>query len=128
MRLSHILKNEEILSLEKPRDVEIARPLADASRIRQNDVFFLENPFAENALFLACQAHRGDACAIVTRRGGRYRIGRFPIPVIEVENVRQSYALAWSRYENSPEDALRLLAVTGHRCSNLLIDILGVRF
>ncbi len=113
MRLSHILKNEEILSLEKPQDKEIARPLADAAKIRQNDVFFLENPFSENGPFLAIQAYQNGASAIVTRRGGTYRIGKFPAPVIEVENVRKAYALAWSRYENKPQSLLRLLAVTG---------------
>ena len=50
MRLSHMLKNEEILSLEKPKDTEVARPIADAARIRENDVFFCENAFSESGL------------------------------------------------------------------------------
>jgi UDP-N-acetylmuramoyl-L-alanyl-D-glutamate--2,6-diaminopimelate ligase len=113
MRLSHMLKNEEILSLEKPKDTEVARPIADAARIRENDVFFCENAFSESGLPSALQAYKNGAALIVTRQGGKYRIGKLPIPIVEVENVRQSYALAWSRYENHPENALRLIAVTG---------------
>ena len=113
MRLSHILKNEEILSLEKPADRKIGKPHADSRKITEGDVFFCEDGFHESGFAYAVRAAEQGASYIVTHRGGARRIGRLPIPVLEVENVRKAYALAWSRYQNEPERSLRLLAVTG---------------
>lgn len=113
MRLSHILKNEEILSLQKPADREIGKPCTDSRKIRERDVFFCEDGFHESGFAYAVRAAEQGASCIVTHRGGARRIGTMPIPVFEVENVRKAYALAWSRYENCPENDLCLLAVTG---------------
>ncbi len=113
MYLSHILKSEEILSLEKPADRKIGKPLADSRNIQEGDVFFCEDGFRESGFAYAVRAAEQGASLIVTHRGGARRIGRLPIPVVEVENVRKSYALAWSRYQDQPEKSLRLLGVTG---------------
>ncbi|MBQ8497496.1 MAG: UDP-N-acetylmuramoyl-L-alanyl-D-glutamate--2,6-diaminopimelate ligase [Clostridia bacterium] len=113
MYLSHIIRNEEILSLQKPSDREIGKPHTDSRKIGEKDVFFCEDGFHESGFAYAVRAAEQGASCIVTHRGGARRIGILPIPVLEVENVRKSYALAWSRYENCPENDLRLLAVTG---------------
>ena len=53
------------------------------------------------------------ASAIVVKKDTR--ISPCPIPVFRVESVRKQYALAWKRYTEEPEKALRLIAVTGRR-------------
>ena len=113
MYLSHILKSEEILSPEKHANTEIAKPIADSRKIEKNDVFFCEDGFYESGFSYAARAVDAGAALIVTEKGGKSRLSALPIPVLEVENVRKSYARAWSRYENEPQNALRLLAVTG---------------
>jgi UDP-N-acetylmuramoyl-L-alanyl-D-glutamate--2,6-diaminopimelate ligase len=113
MYLSHILRSEEILSPEKHANTEIAKPIADSRKIEKNDVFFCEDGFYESGFSYAARAVDAGAALIVTEKGGKSRLSALPIPVLEVENVRKSYARAWSRYENEPQNALRLLAVTG---------------
>ena len=113
MHLSHIIKSEEILSSEKALDPEIGKPQSDFRKLEKNDVFFCEDGFYESGFSYAKKASAQGAVAIVTAPGGIKRIGDISIPVIEVENVRKSYALAWRRYENDPARDLRLIAVTG---------------
>ena len=113
MYLSHILRSEEILSPEKHANTEIAKPIADSRKIEKNDVFFCEDGFYESGFSYAARAVDAGAALIVTEKGGKSRLSALPIPVLEVENVRKSYARAWSRYENEPQNALRLLAGTG---------------
>jgi UDP-N-acetylmuramoyl-L-alanyl-D-glutamate--2,6-diaminopimelate ligase len=113
MHLSHIIKNGEILSPEKPLNTEIGKPQSDFRKLAKNDVFFCEDGFHESGFTYAKHAHEKGAVAIVTALGGAKRIGAVPIPIIEVENVRKSYSLAWCRYENDPARDLRLIAVTG---------------
>lgn len=113
MHLSHIIKAEEILSAEKPLGMEIGKPQTDFRKLEKNGVFFCEDGFYESGFSYAKSAPRKGAAAIVTALGGAKRIGEISIPVIEVENVRKSYSLAWSRYENDPAKDLRLIAVTG---------------
>lgn len=113
MYLSHIIRNEEILSLQKPNDIKIGKPHTDSRKIGEKDVFFCEDGFHESGFAYAVRAAEQGASCIITHRGGARRIGILPVPVLEVENVRKSYALAWSRYENSPEKDLKLFAVTG---------------
>ena len=113
MRLSQILPPDEILSLEKPTDFSVGRPLADSRKIEKQDIFFCEDGFHESGFSYIERALAQGASAIVTHRGGARRIGKLPIPILEVEDVRKSYALAWSRHEGHPENRLRLFAVTG---------------
>ena len=113
MRLSHIIKAEEILSSDQTLDMEIGKPESDFRKLNQNDIFFCEDGFYESGFSYAKKAPAKGAMAIVTALGGTKRIGNISIPVIEVENVRKTYSLAWSRYENDPAKNLRLIAVTG---------------
>ena len=113
MQFSHIIKPEEILFSSKPWDADIGVPRSDFRKLRKGDVFFCEDGFHESGFSYVARAPEKGALAVVTSRGGAKRIGTLPIPVFEVENVRKSYALAWSRYEDHPENALRLIAVTG---------------
>ena len=113
MRLSYIIRPEEILSREKPMHTEIGRPESDFRKLAKNDVFFCDDGFRESGFTYAKEASAKGAAAIVTSPGGAQRIGDISIPVIEVENVRKSYALAWRRYENDPAKGLRLIAITG---------------
>ena len=113
MHLSHIIKSEEILSSEKPLSLEIGKPHADFRKLAKNDIFFCDDGFYESGFSYAKNAPAKGVAAIVTSLGGAKRIGNISIPVIEVENVRKSYSLAWSRYENDPAKDLRLIAVTG---------------
>ena len=113
MHLSYIIRSEEILSSEKPLDTEIGKPQSDFRKLEKNDIFFCEDGFYESGFSYAKKAPAKGAVAIVTAPGGIKRIGEISVPVIEVENVRKSYALAWSRYENDPARDLRLIAVTG---------------
>lgn len=113
MRLSYIIKPEEILSPEKFPDTEIKKPESDFRKLSKNDVFFCEDGFYQSGFSYAQNAPEKGAAAIVTAPGGAKRIGPISVPVIEVENVRKSYSLAWRRYENDPARDLRLIAVTG---------------
>ena len=113
MHLSHIIKPGEILSPEKPPETEIGKPQTDFRKLAKNDVFFCEDGFHESGFTYANRAHEKGAVAIVTAPGGAKRIGDIPIPILEVENVRKSYSLAWCRYEKDPAKDLRLIAVTG---------------
>ncbi|MBQ7308942.1 MAG: UDP-N-acetylmuramoyl-L-alanyl-D-glutamate--2,6-diaminopimelate ligase [Clostridia bacterium] len=113
MRLYQIIKPEELLSLRKPIDKEIGFPRCDAGKIAANDVFFCEDGFRESGFFYVDRAVANGASFIITHRGGARRIGTLTIPILEVEDVRASYALAWSRYENEPASRMRLIAVTG---------------
>lgn len=113
MQFSHIIKPEEILYAEKPFDAEIGVPQSDFRKLKKGDVFFCEDGFHESGFSYVSHASAKGAVAVIAPLGGAKRIGRLSIPVYEVENVRKSYALAWSRYENHPEKDLRLIAVTG---------------
>ena len=113
MRLYQIIKSEEILALKKPNDFEIGKPISDSRKLSENDIFFCEDGFHESGYSYVGRAIAKGASCIVTARGGSYRIGKIPIPVLEVADVRKSYALAWSRFEGCPEKDLRLIAVTG---------------
>lgn len=113
MQFSHIIKPEEILSSQKTWDAEIGIPKSDFQNLKKGDIFFCEDGFHESGFSYVAHAPEKGALAVITSLGGAKRIGTLPIPVIEVENVRKSYALAWSRYENRPEKDLRLIAVTG---------------
>ena len=113
MQFSHIIYPEEILFYTQPWDVEIGIPRSDFRKLQKGDVFFCEDGFHESGFSYVADAPAKGAVAVVTSPGGAKRIGALPIPVLEVENVRKSYALAWSRYENDPADGLRLIAVTG---------------
>ena len=113
MHFSHIIKPEEILSPEKHQDIEIGKPESDFGKLQTNDVFFYEDGFCQSNFTYAKESPAKGAVAIVTSPGGAKQIGSISIPVIEVENVRKSYSLAWRRYENDPQRNLRLIAVTG---------------
>ena len=113
MQFSHIIKPEEILYAEKPFDTEIGVPQSDFRKLKKGDVFFCEDGFQKSGFSYVSRAPGKGAVAVIAPLGGAERIGRLSIPVFEVENVRKSYALAWSRYENHPEKDLRLIAVTG---------------
>ena len=111
MYLSHLIKPEEILSNEALSDTEIGKPVFDLQKLSPKDLFFCEaerdvDGFAKKA------ADKG-AVALVTSREGAKKIGTPSLPIIEVENVRKSYSLAWCRYENEPSRDLRLIAITG---------------
>ena len=113
MHLSYMIKPEEILSSSKALPAEVGKPESDFRKLSENDVFFCEDGFYQSGFSYAKGAPEKGVAAIVTSPGGAKRIGPLPIPVIEVENVRKSYALAWSRRENDPAKDLRLIAVTG---------------
>ena len=113
MRLSHIIKPEEILSAEKPMDLNIGKAESDFRKLTQNDVFFCEDGFHESGFSHVQNAITKGVAAIVTSLGGSKRIGNVAVPIIEVENVRKSYSLAWRRAEGDPAKDLRLIAVTG---------------
>ena len=113
MQFSHIIKPEEILFAEKPFDAEIGVPQSDFRKLQKGDVFFCEDGFHESGFSYVSRASEKGAVAVIVSCGGIERIGKLSVPVLEVENVRKSYALAWSRYENHPEKNLRLIAVTG---------------
>ena len=113
MHLSHIIQPGEIRSPEKIPDIGIGKPESDFRRLSENDVFFCGDGFHESGFDYAKDAPAKGAAAIVTSPGGAKRIGPISIPVIEAENVRKSYSLAWRRYENDPAKDLRLIAVTG---------------
>lgn len=113
MQFSHIIKPEEILFAEKPFDAEIGMPRSDFRKLQKGDVFFCEDGFHESGFSYVSHAPEKGAVAVIVSLGGSKRIGTLSIPVFEVENIRKSYALAWSRYENHPEKELRLIAVTG---------------
>ncbi|MBR5187476.1 MAG: hypothetical protein IKW18_03305, partial [Clostridia bacterium] len=113
MRFSNIITQEEILFAEKPFDSEIGVPKSDFRKLQKGDVFFCEDGFYESGFSYVSAAPEKGAIAVIAPSGGAKRIGTLSIPVFEVENVRKSYALAWSRYENHPEKDLRLIAVTG---------------
>ena len=113
MQLSAIIKPWEIRSPGTLPDPEIGKPESDFRKLSENDVFFCEDGFHQSGFSYAMHAPEKGAVAIVTSPGGAKRIGSVSIPVIEVENVRKSYSLAWSRYENDPARDLRLIAVTG---------------
>ena len=111
MRLSQLIKPEEILSHGAFPNIEIGKPVFDLQKLSSKDLFFCEaerdvDGFAKNA------SEKG-AAALITSHEGAKRIGASPLPVIEVENVRKSYSLAWCRYENEPARDLRLIAITG---------------
>lgn len=111
MRLSHLIKPEEIISPEALTDMEIGKPVFDLQQLSKKDLVFCEAD--RNAADFAKKASDQGASAIVTTYEGVKKIGTLPIPVIEVENVRKSYSLAWCRYENEPSRDLRLIAITG---------------
>ncbi len=113
MRFSNIINPEEILSSKKTWDAEIGIPRSDFRKLKKGDVFFCEDGFHESGFSYVAHAPEKGALAVITSPGGAKRIGALSIPVFEVENVRKSYALAWSRYENNPQKDLRLIAVTG---------------
>jgi len=113
MHLSHIIRADEILSSEKPLLAEIGKPEADFRKLCPNDVFFCENGFSESEITRTNVLTEKGVAAVVTSEGGTERLGNVAVPVIEVENVRKSYALAWSRYLGEPEKGLRLIAITG---------------
>ena len=113
MRFSNIILPEEILSENKMFDSEIGRPQSDFRKLQKGDVFFCEDGFHESGFSYVSYAAEKGVIAVIAPCGGAKRIGAISIPVFEVENVRKSYALAWSRYENHPERSLRLIAVTG---------------
>ena len=113
MHLSHIIYPGEIRSPEKIPDIGIGKPESDFRRLSETDVFFCGDGFHESGFDYAKDAPAKGAAAIVTSPGGAKRIGPISIPVIEAENVRKSYSLAWRRYENDPAKDLRLIAVTG---------------
>lgn len=111
MRLSHLIKPEEILSHGPFPNTEIGKPVFDLQRLSPRDLFFCE---AERDVDgFAKKASDKGAAALVTSREGAKKIRTPSIPVIEVENVRKSYSLAWCRYENEPSRDLRLIAITG---------------
>ena len=111
MHLSHLIKPEEILSNETLSDTEIGKPVFDFQKLSPTDLFFCEAD--RNVADFAKKASDKGASALVTSREGAQKIGIASIPVIEVENVRKSYSLAWCRYENEPSRDLRLIAITG---------------
>lgn len=113
MQFSNIIKPEEILSSQKTWDAEIGIPQSDFRKLKKGDIFFCEDGFHESGFSYVTHAPEKGVLAVITSPGGSKRIGALSIPVFEVENVRKSYALAWSRYENHPEKELRLIAVTG---------------
>ena len=111
MRLSHLIKPKETLSLGALSDTEIGKPVFDLRQLSANDLFFCEAD--RNVADFAEKAFAKGAAALVTSHEGAKKIGTSSIPVIEVENVRKSYSLAWCRYENEPSRGLRLIAITG---------------
>ena len=113
MQFSHIIKPEEILFPHTIPNMEIGIPQSDFRKLKQGDVFFCEDGFYESGFSYVSHAPEKGALAVIAPPGGAKRIGKLSIPVFEVENVRQSYALAWSRHENNPAGGLRLIAVTG---------------
>ena len=113
MQLFQIIDPREILSPEKPRNTEIGKPENNFQRLAEKDIFFCEDGFRESGFSYVKQAIEKGASAIVTPIGGAKRIGNVSVPVIEVENVKKIYSLAWRRFENDPVRDLRLIAVTG---------------
>ncbi|MBQ3490310.1 MAG: UDP-N-acetylmuramoyl-L-alanyl-D-glutamate--2,6-diaminopimelate ligase [Clostridia bacterium] len=113
MQFSHIIRPEEILFPKIPFDAEIGIPQSDFRKLKPGDIFFCEDGFHESGFSYVANAPEKGALAVIAPPGGAERIGNIPIPVFEVENVRKSYALAWSRYEKNPADGLRLIAITG---------------
>lgn len=109
MQFSHMIRPDEILSSEKNWNAEVGLPQSDFRKLRKGDVFFC----AEGSLPSGFSYAKEEIAAIVTSAGGAERIGTASVPVIEVANVRKSYALAWSRHENDPAKDLRLIAITG---------------
>lgn len=113
MRLSQILYSNEILSSGVHVDFLVGMPCRDSRKITPGDIFFCTDGTKQSGFSYVGEAKHAGASAIVTEKGGMARICRIGIPVIEVENVRRAYALAWSRALGEPQKALRLFAVTG---------------
>jgi UDP-N-acetylmuramoyl-L-alanyl-D-glutamate--2,6-diaminopimelate ligase len=113
MQLFQIIDPREILSPEKPLDIEIGKPESNFQSLAEKDVFFCEDGFHESGFSYVKKAIEKGASAIVTPPGGAKRIGNVSVPIIEVDNVKKIYSLAWRRFENDPVRGLRLIAITG---------------
>ena len=114
MRFSDIIYKKEILSFTPSvSDFPVGAPCSDTRKLKRGDIFFCTDGTKQSGFSYIGEAKSAGACAIVTSRGGAARAGRMGIPVIEVEDVRRAYALAWSRYFGEPQKSLRLIAVTG---------------
>ena len=113
MRLSQILYPNEILSPGMRGDFHVGMPCRDSRNVKPGDVFFCIDGATEGGLSYMREAEHAGAHAIVMEKGDMARTRGMSIPVIEVENVRESYALAWSRALGMPQKSLRLFAVTG---------------
>lgn len=113
MRLSQILYPNEILTSGIAADFPVGMPCRDSRKITSGDIFFCTDGTKQSGFSYIGEAKHAGASAVVTEKGGAERTSRMGIPVIEVENVRRAYALAWSRALGEPQKALRLFAVTG---------------
>lgn len=114
MRLSQILHQNEILNpAVSAADFIVGLPCRDSRKLTPGDIFFCMDGVKQSGFSYIGEAKSAGASAIVTAKGGSARAGRMGIPVIEVENIRRAYALAWSRVFGEPQKALRLFAVTG---------------
>lgn len=114
MRLSYLIHPDEIRHANGLiADIPVSKPCDDSRKIQHGDLFFCMNGTNHSGFSFIEEATRSGACAIVTELGTDIRIGSLDIPVIEVKGVRAAYARAWSRYYGNPQEALRLIAITG---------------
>ena len=108
MYLSDIIYPNEILNRSSFSKLEFSEPKNDSGKVSRGDIFF------------ACgvgkaymhEAYTSGARAIVCEDTGE-DYGRFPIPVIFVENAYKAYAVACQRMRGCPAHGMTLIAVTG---------------
>lgn len=108
MIISDILNKSDIVSGHEFASLKFSAPKDDSRTVSKNDVFFATSKGAE---YMHSAYLNGAVCVVCEEPPNNHK--RFQIPVIQVKNVRSSFAVACQKFRGFPADKLKVIAVTG---------------
>ena len=115
MKLNEVLKNIEIKTSKNMKNVEITNISSDSRVIKENGLFFAINGYNKDGIEYIESAISNGAVAIIVEGSVNLDILEISkeIPIVSVEKMRYSLAIASCNLNGNPSHKLKVIGVTG---------------
>ena len=115
MKLNEVLKNIEIKTSKNMKNVEITNISSDSRVIKENGLFFAINGYNKDGIEYIESAISNGAVAIIVEGSVNLDILEISkeIPIVSVEKMRYSLAIASCNLNDNPSHKLKVIGVTG---------------
>ena len=115
MKLYELISKKSVLSGAEYLSLDVSAITDDSRKVKPHGAFFASVKSAEHIF----EAHRRGAAVIISENA--VGVG---VPCVAVENVRIAYAVACRRAHGSPEEKMKLVAVTGTNGKTTTVELL----